>query len=67
MEWDDAINTGDMSTDSTSQITTETEVTDVDKEERDSDGGYGWTDNLHHANSVMNNLASSTDKGLFRE
>ena len=61
MEWD--ANSGDMTTDTSSQVTTETELSGQEEEARDSDG-YGWSENLHHANSVMNNLASSNDKGV---
>ena len=56
MEWDDTMNSGDMTTDSSSACTSDSDVSDTNATK-------GETVNIRQANSVMNSLASSTDKG----
>ena len=62
MEWDDTMNSGDMTTDTSSCASSESEASDNAHAHNEDGSSYDF--NLHQANSVMNNLASSTDKGM---
>ena len=62
MEWDDTMNSGDMTTDTSSACSSESEASDGNRHAHDSGSGVEAF-NLHHASSVMNSLANSTDKG----
>ena len=56
------MNSGDMTTDTSSCASSESEASDNAHAHNEDGSSYDF--NLHQANSVMNNLASSTDKGM---
>lgn len=62
MEWEDTLNNADTSSDTTTNCSSDSDLTDKEQEVYDDDPCL-WKQNLQHVNSVMNNLASSTDKG----